>query len=110
MQKIDKIMSLTRPRFSELIDFPDDLQIDQCLGIENKLSVIRFNVEIENGQGGVLGKAAVDSGLLISNENARMILYPDLAVPLDICITTDETRIADLLSRAASIESLNPYS
>lgn len=106
-QKLDKMMSHTRPRFSELVDFPGDLQIDQFLRVENRVSIIRFNVEIENGKGGVLGKAAVDSGLLISNENGRMVLYPNLAVPLDISITTDEAKITDLLSKAASIEPLN---
>lgn len=107
-QKLDKMMSHTSPRFSELVDFPADLQIDQFLRIENKVSVIRFNVEIENGKGGVLGEAAVDLGLLISNENGRMVLYPNLAVPLDISITTNEAKITDMLSQAASIESLNP--
>lgn len=107
-QKIDNMMSHTRPRFSELVDFPADLEIDQFLRIENEVSVIRFNVEIENGKGGVLGEAAVDVGLLISNKNGRMFLYPNVAVPLDISITTDEAKITDLLSQAASIESLNP--
>lgn len=109
-KKLDKMMSNTRPRFSELVDFPTDLQIDRFLRIENKVSVIRFDVEIEDGKGGVLGEATVDSGLLISNKNARMVLYPSLAVPLDICITTDEAKITDLLSQATSIEALNPDS
>lgn len=106
-QELDEMMSHTNPRFSELIDFPTDLQIDQFLGIENKVSIIRFNVEIEDGKGGILGKIVVDSGLLISNKNGRMVLYPNLAVPLDISITTNEAKITDLLSQAVSIESLN---
>ena len=106
-QKMDNMMSHTRPQFSELTDFPADLKIDQFLRTENKVSVIRFNVEIEDGKGGVLGEVSVDSGLLISNENGRMVFYPNLAVPLDISISTDETKITDLISQAASIESLS---
>lgn len=109
-QKLGKMMSHTHPRFSELVDFPAELQIDHFLRIENKVSIIRFKEEIENGKGGILGEATVDSGLLISNENGRMVLYPNPAIPLDICITTGEAKITDLLSQAASIESLNPSS
>jgi hypothetical protein len=101
-----KMSMRTQPQFAELKKFPNDLKMDRFLEVSNELSLLRFCVEIEDGFGSVLGEAIVDSGLLISNATARMVLYPCLAVPLDMCITTDERKVGELLSRAVEIERL----
>ena len=105
---VGKMISRTYPKFSELIEFPADLQIEKFLNIENTISIVRFLAEIETGKDGILGKVIVDSGLLISNKNGRMILYPSPVVPLDICISTNEFKISNILSRAICIECQAP--
>ena len=105
--RLEEMKSHVAPRFSELRSFPADLRINRFLNEKNNVSIIRFNVEIEDGKGGVLGEAVVDAGLLISNKNDRMVLYANSAIPLDIALTTDEAKIVELLSKADSIDKLN---
>jgi hypothetical protein len=103
-ERLADMLKFTRPPLAELVEFPNDLKIDQFLGVRNQISLLRFKEEIEDGENADITHVVTESGLLVSNSNARMIFYPDIDVPLDFRITTDNKKIDEVLGAASIIE------
>lgn len=97
-KKLQEMLSRMRPSIDELMDVPDDLEMGLFLGVENDVSLLRFYELLGEEVGRI--KAATESGLLISNSNSRLLLYPNEEIPLEFCITTDTEKIDSILSKA----------
>ena len=79
------------PPMSEIGDCPDDLNIRAFLNAENFIETVRFRTLREDSLHDA--EELTEAGLVASNDEARMLLYPDDQHHLNLCITTDEGTI-----------------
>lgn len=92
------------PKIRKLVDIPKDLEIESFIGIKNNYNLLQFSEFFTHKNSKNILK--VDSGLLIENDNHRLLLYPNEEIPLDFCITTNKEKIEHILNRVKSL-SLN---
>jgi hypothetical protein len=94
--ELKAMLSRMYPSVGELVDIPTDLDIESFLGKENEVSLLRFKETLGEGVGQI--NTTTESGLLISNPNGRLLLYPNEEIPMEFCITTDMEKIDKVLS------------
>ncbi len=77
---------------------PSDLNLMAFLHQRNRLSVLRWKEQFSREDFGDTLEVISESGLLIENNEARIVIYPDTVVPLDMCFTTNEEKIKEVLA------------
>lgn len=93
--ELQEMLSKMHPPIKELINVPNDLNIESFFGIVNEVFLLRFSHIIRNGINQI--NVTTESGLLISNSDCRLLLYPNKEIPMDFCITTDADKINKVL-------------
>jgi hypothetical protein len=95
----DMSSKITRPSYSELVECPNDLNIRSFLGASPKVTLLRTQVKIPDTANRKLPEILIDSGILIEHSDETLLLYVDLSIPLNLCVTTSKIIIDKYLSK-----------
>lgn len=79
--------------FVESSEYPNDCKLAPFFKNGNRIDLLQSFVSIPDAVGRIPRTVKVDTGLLISNGVSRMLVYVDVHLPLNICITTVDTVI-----------------
>lgn len=94
--ELKEMLLKMHPPIEPLDDIPVDLDIESFFGVRNAVSLLRFKGVV--GEGANQINTATESGLLVSNSNRRLLLYPNETTPMEICVTTNVEKIDKVLA------------